>query len=143
MLRVYIAGRMGGRLGQAVMDERSHAAALCEAWGLESYDPALGEDIFPDKLVDLAMPYEKMKQFVSKDEFAIRHCDVMLILTADNPSEGTGLEFGLALSLGMPVVAVGPKRAKGEIMGFWSIKADAIFATVEEAVEFISMTYGG
>ncbi len=143
MLRVYIAGRMGGRLGQSVLEERAKAADLCEAWDIETYDPALGEAIYPDKLVDLAMPYERMKQFVSKDEFAIRHCDILLILTGDTPSEGTGLEFGLALSLGMPVVVVGPKRAKGEIMGFWTIKADAVFATVEEAVQFISETYGG
>lgn len=143
MIRLYLAGKMGGRLGQAVLEERAHAITLCEAYDMEAYDPALGEDIYPDRIVDLAMPYERMKRFVSKDEFAIRHCDVMLVLTGDTPSEGTGLEFGLALSLGMPVIVVGPKRARGEIMGFWTIKADAVFGSVEEAIEFISETYGG
>lgn len=143
MTRVYLAGKMGGRLGQAVLEERAKASDLCEAWDLDSYDPALGEEIHPDQLVDLAMPYTKMKQFVSKDEFAIRNSDVLLILTGDTPSEGTGLEFGLALSLGIPVVIVGPRRTRGELMGFWNVKAAAIFSTVEEAVQFISETYGG
>lgn len=134
---------MGNRLGQEVLEERALATSLCDSWDLEVYDPALGEAIYPEKLVDIAMPYDRMKQFVSKDEFAIRHCDVLLVLTGDTPSEGTGLEFGLALSLGIPVVLVSPKRVKGELMGFWNIKADAIFTTIEEAVQFISETYGG
>lgn len=141
MYRVYAAGRMGGRLGLEVLAEREYARRACEGAELLMIDPADGENIEPGKVVDLKMDYLTMKAFVAKDEYAIRSCHALLILTGDTPSEGTGLEFGLALQLGIPVVMVSPKRVRGELMGFWNIKASAIFATVEEAVEFIAVNF--
>lgn len=140
-MRVYLAGKMGGRLGRDVLVERKIAQDACRRENVEYIDPAQGENIQPDKLVDLAMDEKTMRGFVSKDEYAIRHCDVLLILTGDTPSEGTGLEYGLALSLNMPVIVVSPKRVRGELMGFWNIKASAIFETAEEAIEFIGANY--
>lgn len=139
--RVYLAGKMGGRLGLEVLAEREIAVRLCEEADLMPLDSAKNEDIKPGKVVDLRMDYLTMKAFVAKDEYAIRSAQALLILTGDTPSEGTGLEFGLAIQLGIPVVMVSPKRARGELMGFWNIKADAIFATVEEAVDFIATNY--
>lgn len=143
MIRVYGAGKMGGRMGADVLQERLEARLLCESHDIWFVDPAQGEGVSPDKEVDLSMDYATMKAYVSKDEFAIRSCDVLLVLTGDTPSEGTGIEIGLALSLGMPVVMVAPKRVSGTLMGFWSIKADALFNTTDEAVQFIAETYGG
>lgn len=140
-MRFYLAGKMGGRLGKDVLDERLRARQACTENGVEFIDPAENEDIQPDKVVDLRMDEKTMRGFVSKDEYAIRHCDGLLILTGDTPSEGTGLEYGLALSLHMPVIVVSPKRVAGELMGFWNIKASAIFATVEEAAKFIGENY--
>lgn len=140
-MRVYLAGKMGGRLGLDVLTERARAIAECQRLGLVPVDPAHGEYIEPNKVVDLKMDYRTMQSFVSKDEYAIRHCQALLILTGDTPSEGTGLEFGLALQLGIPVVIVSPKRASGDLMGFWNIKASAIFATVEEAVHYLATNY--
>jgi len=141
MFRVYLAGKMGGRMGAEVLSERKIATLLCEDAGLEAVDPATTESLDPLSVVDLRMNYVTMKSYVAKDEYAIRTCDVLLVLTGDTPSEGTGLEFGLALQLGIPVVLVAPKRAVGALMGFWNIKADAIFPTVEEAVDFIATNY--
>lgn len=141
MFRVYAAGKMGGRLGLEVLAEREYAKRACENADILMIDPAEGENIQPGKVVDIRMDYLTMKAFVAKDEYAIRTCHALLILTGDTPSEGTGLEFGLALELGIPVVMVSPKRVRGELMGFWSIKADAIFETVEEAVEFIAINF--
>lgn len=140
-MKVYLAGKMGGRMGWEVLNERSHAVEVCHGFDLEAVDPAYGENVDPQKLVDLQMDYLTMKAFVSKDEFAIRQCHCLLVLTGDTPSEGTGLEFGLALQLGIPVVLVSPRRVAGDLMGFWNIKADAIFATVEDAIEFIATNY--
>lgn len=140
-MRVYLAGKMGGRLGREVLLEREAAKLACRRYSVYFIDPADDENIQPDKVVDLRMDEKTMRGFVSKDEYAIRHCDALLILTGDTPSEGTGLEYGLALSLNMPVVIVSPKRVAGELMGFWNIKASAIFATVEEAVKFIGGNY--
>lgn len=142
-MKIYVAGRMGGRMGHEVLEERYHATQVLESFDLEVLDPAAGENIMANQLVDLKMDYLTMKAFVTKDELAIRKSNVLLILTGDTPSEGTGLEFGLALQLGIPVVIVSPKRMAGELMGFWNIKASAIFNTVEEAAEYIAENLGG
>ena len=139
--RVYLAGKMGGRMGAEVLAERAIAVELCHGADIVPIDPAANEHVKADEIIDLKMDYVTMKNFVAKDEYAIRTCGALLILTGDSPSEGTGLEFGLALELGIPVVMVAPRRVKGELMGFWSIKASAIFSTVEEAVDFIAENY--
>lgn len=130
-------------MGWEVLKEREDAREVLEAWDIEVYDPASDESIDPASPVDLSMDIETMKRYVSKDEYAIKHCDVLLVLTGDTPSEGTGIEFGLALSLGLPVVLVSPKRVQGALMGFWNVKADVLCSTVEEAAQLISENYGG
>lgn len=138
-MKVYLAGKMGGRLGRDVLFEREYAVSVCKKYGLIPVDPAEHEHIDPNAIVDLSMDYTTMKSFVSKDEYAIRACEALLILTGDTPSEGTGAEFGLAYrELNIPVVLVAPKRANGELMGFWNVHASAIFGTVDEAAEYIA-----
>lgn len=141
MMRIYGAGKMGGRMGWEVLAERHHAQEVVEGYDMEFVDPAATEFIDPEKPVDLRMDYLTMQAYVSKDEFAIRNSHCLLVLTGDTPSEGTGLEFGLALQLGIPIVLVSPKRVRGELVGFWTIKASAIFSTVEEAVEYIAENF--
>lgn len=141
-MRVYLAGKMGGRSGRDVLNERARAVAACKANDIVAVDPARNENIDPKKTVDLRMDYLTMKAFVAKDEFAIRNVDALLVLTGDTPSEGTGWEMGLAhFALHIPVIMVSPKRAAGELMGFSNIKVDAIFETVEEAAEFLAENY--
>jgi nucleoside 2-deoxyribosyltransferase len=144
MTRVYIAGAMGGRMGWEVINERKDAVELCRSFDLLPYDPAYGENVDPSKPVDLQLDYLTMKAFVAKDEHAVRNSDVVLVLTGDCTSSGTSWEMGLAhFECHIPVVVVSPKRVAGELMDFTNIKADAIFSTVEEAVEFIAENYGG
>lgn len=141
-MKVYLAGKMGGRLGKDVLDERARAITACETNDIVAIDPARNEYIDPVKPVDLRMDYLTMKAFVAKDEYAIRCVDVLLVLTGDTPSEGTGWEMGLAhFGLHIPIVMVSPKRAAGDLMGFSNIKVDALFSTVEEAAEFIAENY--
>lgn len=141
-MRVYLAGSMSGRLGSEVLEERRVATQLLEDAGLEVSDPAANEGVDKDKAIDCKLSYLTMKSFVAKDEYAIRCSQVLLVLTGDKSSEGTAWEMGLAhFKLKIPVVLVAPKRVAGELMGFSNIKADAIFATVEEAVEFIGENY--
>lgn len=143
--RVYLAGKMGGRPGCDVLVERRRAKEACAGADLKCVDPAEGEIVPHDATpIDLRLDYVTMKNFVAKDEYAIRTCNALLVLTGDMPSEGTGWEMGLAhFELGIPVVLVAPKRVAGELMGFSNIKADAIFSTVEEAAEFIAANYAG
>lgn len=141
-MRVYLAGKMGGRLGAEVLAERARARTACAVNEIAYIDPAEGENIEQHKTIDLKLDYITMKSFVAKDEYAIRSCDALLVLTGDTPSEGTGWEMGLAhFELHIPIVMVAPKRCRGELMGFSNIKVDAMFSTVEEAAEFIAENY--
>lgn len=144
MTRVYLAGAMGGRMGWDVLKERKEAVDLCRSFDLNPYDPAAGENVDPTRLVDLKLDYLTMKAYVAKDEYAVRNSDVLLVLTGDRTSSGTMWEMGLAhFECGIPVVIVSPKRVAGELMDFTNVKADAVFATTAEAVEWIAENFGG
>lgn len=143
-MRVYLAGAMGGRLGAEVLEERYVATKLLEEADIEVYDPAADENIDAATVIDLKLDYLTMKKYVAKDEFAIMNSHVLLVLTGDTSSNGTGWEMGLAhYKLGIPVILVAPKRVYEGLMGFSNVKADALFATIEEAVDFIAANYGG
>lgn len=140
-MRVYLAGRMGGRMGWEVIAERDLAMDACYSNGLKAVDPAAGEGVQPDRIVDLKMDYGQMKSFVAKDEYAVRNCDALIVLTGDTPSEGTGQEIALAHFLHKPIVMVAPKRRRGELVGFWNVKASKLVDTVEEAAEYLAENY--
>lgn len=143
-MKIYLAGKMMGRLGAEVLEERWHATQLLEAAGIEVYDPAANEHVDAEQIIDSKADYTTMKAYVAKDEFAIRHSDALLVLTGDLSSEGTAWEMGLAhFEMGIPVILVAPRRVAGELMGFSNIKCDAMFSTVEEAIDFIADNYGG
>lgn len=140
-MRVYLAGRMGGRLGRDVLWERQRAVKACLANDLVPVDPAASELIDPNKIVDLNMGYDEMKAFVAKDEWAVRQCDALIVLTGDTPSEGTGDELRTASMLHKPIVIVSPRRVHNGYMGFWNIRASKIVETVEEAAEYLAENY--
>lgn len=143
-MRVYLCGSMVGRIGAKVLGERWKATELLTDAGIEVFDPAKNEHVDPTKPIDIRVDFETMRAFVSKDEYAIRHCDVLLVLTGDEPSDGSWWEMGLAhFECKMPIVIVAPLRAAGEKMGFTNVKANAILPTVEEAVDFIATNYKG
>lgn len=141
MFKVYLAGKMQGRRGSEVIAERDAAVDACRASGLFPIDPAASEYIEPAFLVDMSMPYDQMKSYVEKDEYAVRNCDAVIVLTGDTPSEGTGCELMLAWTLYKPVVLVAPKRLRGELMGFWNVKASKIVETVQDAVDYLAENY--
>jgi len=141
-MRVYLAGKMQGRSGLEVIEERARASNACRVYGVEYFDPAENEDVPTDgSLIDLKTDFVTMKNYVAKDFAAVTTCDVLLVLTGDIPSDGTLWEMGWAHSRNIPVVLVAPKRCSGELMSFSSILADAMFPTVEEAVKFIDQNY--
>lgn len=140
-MRVYLAGKMAGRMGSEVMGERDYAIGVCMMHGLKAVDPAAGEDVHPDRIVDTAMDYALMKSYVDKDEYAVRNCDAMIVLTGDTPSEGTGQEIALAHFLHKPIVMVAPRRRRGELVGFWNVKASKLVDNVEQAAEYLAENY--
>lgn len=144
-MRVYLAGAMGSRIIKDVLTERHEAVSACKKVGLDWYDPAESEGLEKlDVTRDIPINYDRktMERFVRKDEKALDRCSVLLHLTADRLSDGSSWEMARAYYwLHIPIVLVSPLRASGKLMSFSSIKADAIFAIVEEAAEFIAENY--
>lgn len=145
MIKVYLAGAMSSRVIQDVLTERFEAAAACNHAGLDWYDPAESEGLERlDPAHDIPINYDRktMAAFVRKDEAALDKCDVLLNLTADRASDGTAWEMARAYyKLHIPIVLVSPARVAGKLTNFSSIKADAVFATVEEAARYIARRY--
>jgi hypothetical protein len=145
MTRVYLSGKMSLRPGREVLAERRRAIELCLEHNLTPLDPGKNEHIQDtDEIISISIDYPTMKSYVAKDEYAVDHCDVLLVLTGDTTSDGTWLEMGQAIwKCHIPVVMVAPRRVKGEVVGFANIKCDAMFSTIEEAVKFIADNYTG
>lgn len=129
---------MHGRLGKEVLAERSKAKLACKLQGVTYYDPAEDESISPSKIIDLKPNLRKMKWFVSKDDFHIDRCRMLLVLTGDTASAGTLWEAGrMHYKCHRPIVIVAPKMAAKQLVNFTTIKATKICETVDEAVKFI------
>ena len=140
--KVYTSGGMGGRTVEEVTKERREIIRLFHGTGVQVLDPWRTEKDDPGSKIPLQFDYRLMKQYVAKDEYAIRQADLLLTLTGDVPSDGTWWEMGLAhYECKIPVVMISPKRARGELMGFSNVKVDAIFGTAKDAVEFILANY--
>lgn len=144
-LRIYLSRKMGGRPSLEVLKEGWDIWTLCDQLGMEAVDPAHGEGLSETmEPITLNADYNTMKRYVAKDDYALSTCDVYLCCTGDTPSDGAWDEKGQAqYKLKIPVVLIAPKRASGQLMGYANIKADAIFATAEEAVAFIADHYKG
>lgn len=144
MLRVYLAGSMGGRSSEEVIRERQKAAVCCERYGMMPVDPGRLERKQWGKKISLKTPQRIMDGFVDKDLFLIRRSDVLLVLTGDSPSDGTWTEKTYAKMIGLPVVLVSPKRASGRLVGWANSKrwADKVCPDIESAVKYIARTWG-
>jgi nucleoside 2-deoxyribosyltransferase len=135
---VYLAGSMHGRLGREVLEERSAAKLQLKLCGLTWYDPAEDEEVPPNKIIDLKPNLRRMKWFVSKDDYHVDRCKVLLVLTGDKSSSGTGWEMGrMFYHCKRPIVVVAPKMYHRLLTNFTTVKASKIFETVEQAAKYI------
>jgi len=145
--RCYLAGSMGGRFAEEVRQERNEATKILARYGVHAIDPAAAEGrLWSEKKtarIELQMKKEVMEAMVLRDLWLVRRCDFLLLLTGDSPSDGSWREVAYAQAIGLPVVAVSPKRCKGELMGWTNILlgSDHLFPTVEKAAQFLFKKY--
>lgn len=143
MIRVYLSGGMGGRVASEVLKERQQAKELCDKYGLLAVDPGKGEkELWKKYRIPDNFSPKIMTKFIARDKFLIRRCDVLLVLTGDNPSDGTWREMCYAEKIEIPVVLIGRNRAKDLIMSWSNIEVPYRFTRMEKAIKFIAKKWG-
>jgi hypothetical protein len=132
---------MAGRLADQVREERICATTKFAKAGIHAIDPGASEQRLWKKgkksKIGFGFPRKIMDAFVSRDKWLIRHCDALLVLTGDTPSDGTWREMCYAEKIGIPVIMIGPKRLRGEIVGWSNIEVSHIVTDLDEAVRLI------
>ena len=135
---VYIAGSMHGRLGREIIEERDKAKLVCRLNNLTYYDPAEHERVMANKISNLKPDLPLMRRYVSKDDAALDRSKVLLVLTGDKSSAGTGWEMArMHYRNGRPIVLVAPKMYHRLLTNFTTVKAAKVCETVEQAIEWI------
>lgn len=144
---VYLGGKITGRRFSEVWKERTDAAHILRFSGFTPIDPlevhlslagrlyvpeAVGDVIIDDAFQE-ALGFSDAA-IVEQDKDLLRKSDALLILTGDEVSSGTWLEFGYAkYSLGIPVVVVAKNPS------VWTrCEASAVVSCVEEAVRWLA-----
>lgn len=146
-MRAYLSGSMAGRFTAEVQAERAEASAALAKIGVRAVDPAAAESQLWGKHVKSRIStkyrYKVIETMVRKDLWLIRRCDVMLVLTGDQVSDGTWQEWLYAQSAGIPVIMIAPKRSKGEISGWANVTIPKgnIVPTLKAACSLIKRKY--
>ena len=141
MFRVYLSGSMAGRVAEQVKAEREMAVRMFYDSDIFAVDPGASEQKLRRKgkksKITLSFPPKIMKAFVAQDKWLIRRCDALLVMTGDSPSDGTWREMCYAEQIGIPVVMIGPRRRRRELMGWSNIEVEHLVDDLESAVRLI------
>ena len=145
MFKIYLAGSMAGRRTEEVQAERAKAIALFAKQQIFAVDPAASEQKLLDqkksKKISLTYSEDLMEAFVWHDKWLIRHCDALIVLTGDNPSDGTWREMCYAEIIGLPVVLVAPRRVKKDLVGWSNICVPDVVSSIEEAALLVKKKF--
>ncbi len=138
MPAVYLAGRMEGRTYDECIKERNKARELLEAHGITAIDPLRGKEFLLGRKIsrDEKPGGMNIAEIVARDKYDIRRSDLLFILTGDDISDGTWLEFGYArYKLDIPVIMLAPSRI-GKY-GWSNYEAAYIAEDLEHAINWI------
>lgn len=139
MPTVYLGGKIGGRTYWECAGERARAKQALEERGIKVINPLRGKDYLEGKTISR---FEKpggmdIAEIIARDKYDLKRSDLLLILTGDEVSDGTWLEFGYAkYKLEIPVVMIAPTRI-GQY-GWSNHEADYIAFNLTAAVDWIA-----
>jgi nucleoside 2-deoxyribosyltransferase len=134
MISAYIAGTLGGRDKAEVSKERAKAVKPLRDAGWDVYDPFEDEKSQVKRLIPDNHKLDTMRAFINKDLRKVRKCDVLIVLTGDNPTDGTWDEKCTAWSQGSVVVLVAPLRKAGQKVSFSNLRSHYLAESIEDAV---------
>ncbi len=135
---VYLSGRIDGLHYDEAIAARGIAADMLVAGGWDILDPMRGtKTILEGKIINDDASQRPDSAIILRDLDDIKRCDVLLVLTADDPSYGTLMEWGWAgIALRKPIVAIDIKKKARKSP--WPRFHTMFFAdTVEEGCKWI------
>lgn len=138
MPTVYLAGRMEGRTYDECIAERNKAKRLLEEHGITVLDPLRGKEYLSGKKITREEKPGGMSiaEIIARDKYDMKRSDLLLILTGDDTSDGTWLEFGYAkYKLDIPVVMIAPSRVGKH--GWSNYEATYIAKDLDYAINWI------
>jgi len=139
MRTVYLAGNMDGRTDEECVAERNEAKKMLSQNNINVIDPLRGKEYLTGKTItrDVKPNGMNIGEIIARDKYDLGRSDLLLILTGDNPSDGTWLEYGYAkYLLDIPVVLIAPSRVGKN--GWSNHEAAYIAKSLEDAVEWIA-----
>ncbi len=143
--RIYLSGGMAGRPPDQVKAEREHATEMFKRAGMMAIDPGAAEKKLWKKgkkaRIALKFPRPIIEAFVKEDLWLIRRCDALLVMTGDNPSDGTWWEMAYAENIEIPIIMIAPRRANGELVGWSNIKVPHIVDDLPSAIRLIKKKF--
>ena len=141
-MSIYLSGSIRGKDAGEVIelfhDAKTYVEEELEKSEIRAtvYIPIRGRQVCEQK--GTWQPNYSLKEIIARDENDVRNSDMVIILTGDNVSDGTWLEFGLAhYECKIPVIMVSPKRKKGELFSWSNDKATFIGESLVECVLWI------
>lgn len=109
-LRIYIAGWFGAKERLRLERDRIHTLGVGEVVGTWLDEETVAPEAPGQPLVVGATP-EQCREYAFRDLGEVRYADLLILDTIDvNPRGGREVEYGLALSTGLSVWVVGPRR---------------------------------
>ncbi len=143
--RVYLSGSMANRVAEQVQAEREFAVKLFAKHDIYAADPGAAEKKLWGKSknakISIKTPPRIMRAFIKQDVWMIRHCDAILVMTGDHPSDGTWWEMGYAKQINIPIIMIAPKRVAGEIIGWSNFLVDDLVPDLSSAIRVIKRKY--
>ena len=145
--RVYLSRRFAGRTVSSILQERQMVVRLLENSGIEPVDPLLSHfpnqvvpDHLYDRVIDTSFEHDlglSGEDIVRQCKELLEGCDAVLILTGDEISSGTWLEFGYArYRLDIPVVVVSSNPTTWTV-----VEASYVASTVVSAVAWLKQYF--
>jgi len=139
----YLAGKIGGRTYADVIGERQHASEVLRASGIHVLCPMRGKEPL-HQMVQLDREVGnsgfRNEELRSRDIADVLRADILIVLTGNTPSWGTGIEWGIAHIHNKPVFVIADDPAAMEV-GFMGACCARAFPTVEELATYLRDTW--
>ena len=140
----YLAGKIGGRSYAEVMAERKHAIGVLRGIGIHVLCPMRGKEPLHQQMkldgeeTNIGFRNEELR---ARDIADVLQAHILIVLTGDTPSWGTGIEWGIAHYNNKPVFVIAKENAAAIERGFCGACCAKAFPTIEKLAGYLRDTW--
>jgi len=137
MFEVCLAGKISGLGYDDAMDKRLEFFDKANAIGIKCRSPLRGKSWLKNESIINEETVKKrltLQEIILRDLHDIDRCNVVIILTGNEPSWGTGMEFAYAVLVAKKPVLVIADKYMGGWLDYYATK---IVPNIDEAIEVL------